>query len=47
MDLLCLSLSHYTNFTFKVVGIGAEDDKRTKNVLISAFFFFLPFVKML
>jgi hypothetical protein len=36
MDLLGLSLSYYSNFTFKDVGIGAEEGKPTKNLLISA-----------
>jgi len=36
MNLLGLSLSHYSNFTFKDVGIGAEEVKRTKKLLISA-----------
>jgi hypothetical protein len=40
MHLRVLLLSHYSNFTFKDVGIGAEEDKLTKNLLISPFFFY-------
>jgi hypothetical protein len=45
MDL-GLSLSYYSNFTFRDIGIGAKEGKRTK-IFIFLHSFFLPFVKAL